>query len=112
VASTIRREAEKEMKELCKKPNNVFKFSKLLKREGKDVEGGRYIRGKYDKLGFNENARRKVWKEHMEQIKNEENEWDHATEADMIEGPVERIIHDEIVKAIGNMKTRKASGQS
>jgi len=40
------------------------------------------------------------------------NEWDHATEADMIEGPVERITDDEIVKAIGSMKTRKAPGPS
>jgi len=32
VARAMRREAEKEMKELCKKPNNVFKLSKLLKR--------------------------------------------------------------------------------
>jgi len=30
----------------------------------------------------------------------------------MIEGPVERITHDEIVKAIGRMKTRKTSGPS
>jgi len=36
VARAMRREAKKEMKELCKKPNNVFKLSKLLKREGKD----------------------------------------------------------------------------
>jgi len=44
----------------------------------------------------------------MEQIMNEENEWEHAIEADIIEGPVERITHNEIVKAIGSMKTRKA----
>jgi len=95
------------MKELCKKPNNVFKLSKLLKREGKYIEGESCITGKDGKLGFNENACRKIWKEHMEQIMKEDNEWDHATEADMKEGPVERITHDEIVKAIGSMKTRK-----
>jgi len=43
---------------------------------------------------------------------NKENEWDHATEADMIEGPVERITHDEIVKAFGSIKTREAPGPS
>jgi len=48
----------------------------------------------------------------MEQIMNEENEWDHVAEANMIEGPVERITHHEIVKAIGSMKTRKAPGPS
>jgi len=51
------KEAEKEMKELCKKPNNALKLSKVLKREGKGVEGRRCIRGKDGKLGFNENAR-------------------------------------------------------
>jgi len=40
VARAMRWEAEKVMKELCKKPNNTFKLSKLLKREGKDDEGG------------------------------------------------------------------------
>jgi len=39
-------------------------------------------------------------------------EWNHATKADMIEGPVERITQDEVVKAIGSMKTRKAPGSS
>jgi len=61
VARATRREAEKEMKELCKKPHNVFKLSKLLKREGKDVEGKRCIRRKDGKLGFNENAHRNIW---------------------------------------------------
>jgi len=62
VARAMRREAEKETKELCKKPNNVFKLFKLLKREGKDVEGGRCMIGKDGKLSFNENARRRIWK--------------------------------------------------
>jgi len=43
---------------------------------------------------------------------NEKNEWDHVTEADIIEGPIERVSHDEIVKMIGSMKTRKAPGPS
>jgi len=43
---------------------------------------------------------------------NEENEWDHVTKADIIEGPVERISHNEIVKSIESMKTSKAPGPS
>jgi len=31
----------------------------------------------------------------------------NATKADMIERPVERITHDEIVKPIGSMKTER-----
>jgi len=40
VARAMRREAEKEMKELCKKPNNVLKLSKVIEKRRKDVEGG------------------------------------------------------------------------
>jgi len=62
VARAMRRETEKELKEICKKPNNIFKMSKLLKSEEKDVEGGRFIRRKDGKLGFNKNACRKIWR--------------------------------------------------
>jgi len=48
-------------------------------------------------LGFSEEDRCKIWKEHMEKIMNEENEWDHMMEA---EGPVERVTRKEVVEAI------------
>ena len=41
----MRRETEQEMNELCDKPNNVFKLVKFLKKEGKDVNGERCLRG-------------------------------------------------------------------
>jgi len=47
---------------------------KSVEKEKGIIEGGRCIRGKDGKLGFNENARKKIRKEHMEQIINEENE--------------------------------------
>ena len=39
-----------------------------------DVEGGRCLRGGDGRLGFIEEDRAKIWKEHMEKIMNEENE--------------------------------------
>ena len=45
-----------------------------MKKEGKDVEGGRCLRGGDGRLGFIEEDRAKIWKEHMEKIMNEENE--------------------------------------
>ena len=39
----MKTEAEKEMEELCEKLNKIFKFVKLTKRNGKDVEGRKRI---------------------------------------------------------------------
>ena len=48
----------------------------------------------------------------MERIMNEENEWDQNVEADLVEGPVERVSREEVVKALGKMKAGKAAGPS
>ena len=64
------------------------------------------------RLGFSEEDRAKIWKEHMEKIMNEENEWDNMVETDLVEGPVEKVVRDEIVEAIQSMKSGKATGTS
>ena len=43
---------------------------------------------------------------------NKENEWDQNVKAELMEGPVERDIREEVVKAIRKMKARKATGPS
>ena len=43
---------------------------------------------------------------------NEENEWDHNVQADLVEGPFERVSQEEVVKALGKMKAGKAAGPS
>ena len=96
--------AERELRELSEHPNKVFKLVKSMKRDGKDVEGGRCMRGSDGTLRFSEKDRGKVWKEHMERIMNEENECDQNVEADLVEGPVERVSWAEVVKAIREMK--------
>ena len=55
---------------------------------------------------------RKVLKEHMERIMNEENEWDQNVEADSVKGPVERVSREIVVKAIREIKVVKAAGPS
>ena len=112
VARAMRGEAEKRLSELSENPNKVFKLVKKMKKDGKDVEGGRCMRGSDGKLSFSEKDRGRVWKEHMEKIMNEENEWDQRVEADVVEGPVERVSREEVVKAMGEMKTGKAAGPS
>ena len=49
---------------------------KSVKKDGRDVEGRRCLRGSDGKLNFSGEDRGRVWKEHMERIINEENEWD------------------------------------
>ena len=90
----------------------MFKLVKSMKEDGKDVEGGRCMRGSNRRLNFSEKDIGRVWKEHMERIMNEENEWDQNVQADLVEGPVERVSWEEVVKALGKMKGGKAAGPS
>ena len=40
----------------------------------------------------------------------EENEWDQNVKEEMVEGPVERVSREEVVKEIREMKAGKAAG--
>ena len=51
-------------------------------------------------MGFIEEDRAKIWKEHMEKIMNQENEWDHMVEINVVEEPVEKVARYEIVEAM------------
>ena len=92
--------------------NSVFYFLRRIKKEGKDVQGGRCLRGSEGRLDFNEEDREKIWKEHMEKIMNEENAWDHMVKTDIVAGPVEKVARYEIVEAMTKMKSGKAAGPS
>ena len=54
VTNSVRKDAEKELTKLNKKSNNIFTLVKFMKKDGKDIEGGRCVRGKDGKLGFSE----------------------------------------------------------
>ena len=112
IAAAMRKEAEEELNNLNRNPNCVFSFLKRMKKEGKDLEGGRCLRGRNGQLGFFEKDRAKIWKEHMEKIMNEENEWDQMVEINAVEGPIERITREEVVEAMRRMKSGKATGPS
>ena len=70
------------------------------------------MRGGDGRLGFIEEDRANIWKEHMGKVMNEENKWGCMVEADLVEGPVEKVVRDEIVEAIQSMKSGKATGTS
>ena len=45
--------------------------------------------GSDGKLCFSEKVRDKVWKDHLERIMNEENDWDHNVDGDAVEFPID-----------------------
>ena len=85
VVKAMKEVAEQKLRELSEHPNKVFKLVKLMKKDGKDVEGGRCIRDSDSRLNFSEKDRGKVWKEHMEIIMNQENQWDQNVKAELLE---------------------------
>jgi len=49
-----------------------------------------------------------LWKEQMEKLMNEENEWDHGISTEVKEGPADCIRISEDVAALKKMKRHKA----
>ena len=43
---------------------------------------------------------------------NKENDWDHVTEASIVEGPIKNVTRQEMAIAINVMKPGKADGPS
>ena len=91
VAIAVRKEAEQELNDLYQNSNSVFCFLRRMKKEGKNLEGERCLRGRDGQLDFIEKDRAKIWKEHMERIMNEEEKWDQIVETDAVEEPVEKV---------------------
>ena len=78
VSKAMREKADEALTELQNCPYGMFRPVKGLKTDSKEVEGGRCMRGSDEKLCFSEKERGKVWKDYMERIMNEENDWDHV----------------------------------
>ena len=106
VAKAMKQAAEEEMKVLYNKSNNVFKLVKFMRKDGKDKNSGGGMKDKDGRLVVSEKDRGKLWKDHME------NEWDQMAEADMVEGPIEEVTYEEVIKAMNMMKLGKAAGPS
>ena len=70
------------------------------------------MRGSDGKLCFSEKKRDKVWKDYMERIINEDNDWDHNVEGEAVEGPVACVGRDNVLQALNEIKTGNAPGPS
>ena len=61
------------------------------------------------RLCFSEKERGKVWKDYMERIMNEENDWDRNVEGDTVEDPVVCVGREEVLQAMNGLRTIKVS---
>ena len=64
------------------------------------MHGGDGMKDKDGRIVVNEEDRGKLWKEYMKKILNVENEWDQMAKANVVEGPVEGVTYEEVMKAI------------
>ena len=83
---TVLRRIRGGIKALQNCPNRMFRLVKGQKTDSKKAEGGRCMRGSDGKLCFSEKERGKFWKDYMERIMNEENDWDPNVVAEAVEG--------------------------
>jgi hypothetical protein len=90
----------------------MFKVAKQSVKDRKDVTGNGCVRDRFGKLCVDERERAQAWKDHMEKVMNEENEWDRDVEVDVVQGPIEKVTLAEVEKAIKAMKLGKAAGAS
>ena len=93
-------------------PNGMFTLVKGLKTDSEEVEGGICMRGSDDKVCFCEKESGKVWKDYMERIMNDENDFNHYVEGDAVEGPVVCVSREVVLQVLNEMKTGKAPGPS
>ena len=77
-----------------------------------EVVGGRCIRGSDEKVCFCEKESDEVWRDYMDGIMNEENEWDHRVEIDAVEGTEACASRAQVLQALNEVKTLKAPGLS
>ena len=77
----------------------MSRLVKGLKTDSKEVIGGRCMRGSDGKLCFSEKERAKLWKDYMERIINEENDWDHNV-GDAVEEPIVCVNREEMLQPL------------
>ena len=108
-ANSMKKEAEEELTKLNKKPNNIFTLVKFIKSDVKDIEEGRCVKRKDRRLDFSKKDRKRIWKNHMEEIMNKEKDWNQVTAVGMVKGLIKNIIPKKMSIAIKVIKLGKAA---
>ena len=63
--------------------NEFFRLAKQMVKERQDITGSNCLKGVSGKLIVDEKGIKDSWKEYMEKLMNEENEWDHGISAEV-----------------------------
>jgi len=71
-------------------------MTKQMVKERLDITGLNCIKGASGKVILDDKCIKDSWKEYMEKLMNEENEWDHKISAEVKEGPADCIRMDNI----------------
>jgi len=95
-----------------KHQNEIFQMAKQMVQERQDTTGSNCLKGVSGKVTVHEKGIKDSWKEYMEKLTNEENEWDHGISAEVKERPADCIRVGEVVAALKKMKMHKAPGLS
>jgi len=61
--------------------NENFQIAKQMVKERQDIMGSNYLKGVSGKVIVDEKGIKDSWKEYIEKMMNEENEWDHRIAA-------------------------------
>ena len=91
---------EKAYEALTEFPNGMLRLVKGLKTDSKELEAGGCMRGSDGKLCFSEEERGKDWKDYMERIMSEKNDWDHNVERDAVEGQIVCVSREKVLQAL------------
>ena len=83
-------------------------MAKQMVKERQDITGLNCIKWALGKVIVDDKGIKDSWKEYMEKLMNEENEWDHKLSAEVKEGPADCIRMDEVKAALKEMKRHKA----
>jgi len=71
-------------------------MAKQMVRERQDITGLNCIKGASGKVTVDDKGIKDLWKENMEKLMNEENEWDCKILAEVKEGPADCIRMAEV----------------
>jgi len=92
--------------------NEIFLIAKQMVKKRQDITGLNCIKGASGKAIVDGKGIKDSWKEYMEKLMNEENEWDLKISAEVKEGPADCIRMAEVRAVLKKMKRLKAPGLS
>jgi len=71
--------------------SEIFRMAKQMVKERQDKTGSNCLKGVSGKMIVDEKGMKDSWKEYMEKLMNEENQWDIGILAEVKEGPADCI---------------------